>query len=404
MSSRSQQRKGKSPTIDEQAAINRVTELMAIPGQSGEEKTATEWIRKHLLAAGAKKGQICYDTAQKKSPAGGNCGNLILKLPGTFKAPRRLFSAHSDTVPLCVGAKPVRKGRMMAAAGKTALGADDRAGCAILLTSAVEILTRKLPHPPLTFLWSIQEETGMYGIRGAAWSKLGNPTMAFNYDGGKANTLVTGATGAYSMVITIEGKASHAGGSPEKGVSAAEVFGLAMADLRKGGWHGLIMKGGQRGSSNVGVIRGGAATNVVLDRLVIRAEARAHNKSLRRRILEAYFRAFARAAKTVRNTDSDCAAIEFEAEAKYEAFKLPKSDPSVVAAAEAIKALRMEPSYSISNGGLDANWLTARGIPAVTLGAGIRNAHTINEQLAIAEYIKSCRLTLLLAAPEKSTT
>lgn len=384
-------------TINEKAALDRVMKLMAVPGKSGEEFAVSECIRKALLSAGAKKSQLSYDTAHKKSPDGGNCGNLILKLPGTIKAPRRLFSAHTDTVPLCVGSKPVRKGGKIVAKENTALGADDRAGCAALLTAATEILQRKLPHPPLTFLWAVQEETGMHGVQGAALSKLGKPELAFNWDGGEPSNITIGATGAYKMIIRIRGIASHAGGRPEEGVSAAAVFGLAMAELQEGGWHGLIMKGGKRGTSNIGVVRGGEATNVVMDEMEVVAEARAHDKGLRKRILEAYLKAFVRAAKKVKNTAGNCAGIEFEANPKYEAFKLSMKDPSVVAAVEGVRALGMGPQFGVANGGLDANWLTARGIPAVTLGMGQGGAHTVKESLAIRKYLMGCRLALKLA-------
>ena len=77
----------------------------------------------------------------------------MFRLPGTFRGPRRLLMAHLDTVPVCVGARPVRRGnRITSAAPHTGIGADDRAGVAVVLGAALEILERKLPHPPLTFL------------------------------------------------------------------------------------------------------------------------------------------------------------------------------------------------------------------------------------------------------------
>ncbi len=82
--------------------------------------------------------------------------------------------AHMDTVPICVGAKPVRKGDAVVSADKqTGLGADDRAGVAALLSTALSILENRLPHPPLTFLWAIQEEVGLYGARHARIQSFG---------------------------------------------------------------------------------------------------------------------------------------------------------------------------------------------------------------------------------------
>src|SRR6185295_17115799 len=204
------------------------------------------------------------DDAHRHTPIGGQVGNLILKLPGTVRAPRRMLAAHVDTVPICVGSRPVRKGDKVVSANKeTGLGADDRSGAAILLTTVLSILGSKLPHPPLTFLWAVQEEVVLFGARYVRLSKLGKPRLAFNFDGGAANALKIGATGGYRMTIEVEGLASHAGNRPEEGVSAIAIASLAIAELVKGGWHGLVSKKEGEGTSNVGVINGGEATNVV---------------------------------------------------------------------------------------------------------------------------------------------
>ena len=105
--------------------------------------------------------------------------------------------AHMDTVPVCVGAKPVRKGETIVSADKqTGLGADDRAGVATLLSTALTILENRLPHPPLTFLWVIQEEVGLHGARHVEFRRLGKPKLAFNFDGGPAEKLTWGPLAA----------------------------------------------------------------------------------------------------------------------------------------------------------------------------------------------------------------
>src|SRR3954454_12326097 len=283
--------------ISDSAALALVMEMMAIPGRSGEEAAIMEFIRGKLIEAGIPQSALSFDDANRRTPIGGQVGNLVLKLPGTIRAPRRMLVAHVDTVPICVGSRPVRKGKFVVSANKdTGLGADDRSGAAILLTTVLAILDSKLPHPPLTFLWAVQEEVGLFGARHVKLSKLGKPRLAFNFDGGAANTLKIGATGGYRMTIEIEGLASHAGNHPEEGVSAIAIASLAVADLVQGGWHGLISKSDGDGTSNVGVIRGGEATNVVTDRLHIRAEARSHDPKFRQRIVHEIESAFTRAA------------------------------------------------------------------------------------------------------------
>src|SRR5439155_21250788 len=156
------------------------------------------------------------------------------------KGPRRMLSAHMDTVPICVGSQPKVHGEFVRSSNpNSGLGADDRAGAATILTAALEILENKLSHPPLTFCWFIQEEVGLQGARFVQKSLLGKPAMCFNWDGGASEKVTIGATGGYRMTIEVEGLASHAGVYPERGVSAIAIASLAIADLARDGWHGL---------------------------------------------------------------------------------------------------------------------------------------------------------------------
>lgn len=113
--------------------------------------------------------------------------------------------------------------------------------------------------------------------------------MAFNYD--SAAELTIGATGGYRIQIEIDGIASHAGARPEKGISAITVAALAIADLEKNGWLGAIKKGNNKGTSNIGIIRAGQATNVMCPHAELKAEARSHDPAFRKRILQEYRRA-----------------------------------------------------------------------------------------------------------------
>lgn len=379
-------------------ALQMVTEMMAIPGRSGEEAAIMDYIRGKLIAAGVAANALATDEAHRRAPHGGQVGNLVWKLPGTAAGPRRMLVAHVDTVPICVGSRPVQKGkRILAADPATGLGADDRAGAAVLLATALSLLRSGCKHPPLTLLWTVQEEVGLHGARLAKLSLLGRPRLAFNFDGGSPTKITIGATGGYRMTIDVRGIASHAGGAPAEGVSAIAIASLAIADLVQQGWHGQIEKGSHVGTSNVGVIHGGEATNVVTDHVQLRAEARSHDPRFRMRIVHEIERAFERAARRVRNSAGQCGAVQIEGQLDYESFRLARTEASVVAANAAVHAEGHEPELAISNGGLDANWLTARGIPTVTLGCGQRNIHTADEELDIADFHLARRIALRLA-------
>jgi tripeptide aminopeptidase len=375
-----------------------VVAMLAIPGPSGREGRVLRFIESRLRRAGVPRGAIQTDRAHRRSPLGGEVGNLVCKLPGTRRGSRRMLMAHADTVPLAEGTTPVvRRGIVVPAEKGFALGADDRAGAAAVLNAALEILRQKAPHPPLTFLWTVQEEVGLLGARHARLGLLGKPRLAFNFDGGSSEKLTIGATGGYRMEIEVEGIASHAGGAPEHGVSAIAVASLAIAELHREGWHGRIEKNGRTGTSNVGVFRGGEATNVVTPHVDVRAEARSHDPTFRKRIVRAIERAFRKAARGVRNQKGDCGQVRINGRLDYEAFKLDDDEPCLLTAEAVVRSVGGQPLRFVCNGGLDANWLSARGIPVVTLGCGQKNPHTTAEWLDLAEFYQGCRIALRLA-------
>jgi tripeptide aminopeptidase len=375
-----------------------VMELMAIPGRSGEERRVADVIGGYLRSAGLPAAAIQFDTAHRRTRLAGEVGNLIVKLPGTVRGPRRLFSAHLDTVPICIGSQPVRRGGLVYSRNQASgLGADNRAGCTVLLATALELLGSGAPHPPLTFCWFVQEEIGLEGSRHVVKRMLGRPACAFNWDGGSPYKLTVGATGGYRLEIEVRGVASHAGGAPEKGVSAIVIAALAIADLQRGGWHGAIEKEGRTGTSNVGVIQGGEATNVVTDQVRIRAEARSHDPEFRARIVQEIHEAFGRAVEEVSSVEGKKGEVGFLGRLDYDSFLLPADDPSVLEAEAAVRAIGQEPLRAVANGGVDANWTTRHGIPTVTLGCGQLNPHTTREALDVRQFEDACRIGLYLA-------
>ncbi len=78
-------------TPDSKRATELVLELMAIPGKSGQEGAVAEFVERKLRDAGARAAMIQRDNVHRRSPFKGETGNLILKLPGTIRGPRRMF-------------------------------------------------------------------------------------------------------------------------------------------------------------------------------------------------------------------------------------------------------------------------------------------------------------------------
>jgi tripeptide aminopeptidase len=389
--------------VDVATAEAHLMHLLSVEGVTGKEKNIAEAVSALLKKAGVPASAIRYDDANKRIPVPTETGNLIVDLPGTQPGPRLLFSTHLDTVPLCAGAKPRREGDRIVSDGTTALGGDDRTGCAVLVVVAETLLKHKLPHPDITLLFTVREESGLHGARELNPKDLGDVKMCVNVDGQKPADLIIGAVGQENWEVEITGKASHAGVAPEKGISATMVGALGLVEARNAGWFGKVAKGDAFGSSNIGIFGGrngtsaGDATNVVTDYAFLKGEARSPDAAFAVEIAEGYRAAFLKAQAAVKDDAGETAKVEFRKTTAYPPFKLNSDEPIVRRATRALEALGIAPNYVFSNGGLDANWLDKHGIPTVTIAAGQAEIHTVNEYVNLPEFATGCRIAVLLA-------
>jgi tripeptide aminopeptidase len=391
-------------TIDHEAATARLMKFLAVEGITGQEAAIGKQIVASLKEAGIPTKNIRYDDANSRIPVPTQTGNIIATLPGTKKnAKPILFMTHMDTVPLCAGAKPKLEGRRIVNTANTALGGDNRTGCAVLVNLAAELIKQKLPHPPITFLFTVREESGLFGAKHLNPADLGEVTMGFNVDSRTAADLVIGAIGADRWEVDIYGQASHAGVAPEKGISATMVLALAMAEIHEEGWFGKVVKDSKQGTSNVGMVCSGEgkpagdATNVVTDYIHVKGESRSHDARFVRRISAAYKTAFESAAKKVKDHEGKTAKIKFTSRLDYLPFRMKENDPVVKVAAAAVKSIGLKATMKITNGGLDANWMVKHGIPTVTFGAGQNEIHTVKEFVDLNEFDNGCKLAVAIA-------
>jgi tripeptide aminopeptidase len=391
--------------LDEEAAVDRLMRFLAVEGTTGKEKAIAQEVTRALKEVGVHRQAIRQDNANERIPVPTQTGNLIVSLPGTRPGPRLLFSTHLDTVPLCAGAVPVRSAKnRITAQGATALGGDNRTGVACLVTLAATLLQKKMPHPPLTLLFTVREESGLFGAHYLDPKDLGDVVMGFNVDGRSPSEITVGAVGAERWEVEITGRASHAGVHPEQGISATMVAALALATVREGGWFGKVRQPAGEGTSNVGSFGGhdgrsaGEATNIVTDYVHIRGEARSHDARFAKAITQAYRTAFLQAADRVTNDEGRKAKVKFTARLDYYPFRI-KDDAAVVQhALAAVKKIGLQPVVRIGNGGLDANWLVRHRIPTITFGAGQNQIHSIGEYVDLPAFLDGCRLAVALAA------
>ena len=392
--------------VDLAAATDRLMSFLAVPGITGEEAKIGKALVAALKSGGVPARAMRFDDAHTRIPLPTQTGNLIVQLPGRGDlktAPRLLFMTHMDTVPLCAGAVPKKQGRKIVSAVKTALGGDNRTGCAVLVTLAAELMRSKLDHPPLTLLFTVREESGLWGARHVALDDLGDIAMGYNFDGRSAAHVTVGAVGADRWEVEIFGRASHAGGAPERGISSTLILAEALSAVRKGGWFGKITKNTGKGTSNIGPVSGasggsaGDATNVVTDYVNVKGESRSHDAAFFKQITAAYKDAFTAAAAGVTNSEGKSGRVKFMTRTDYYPFRMKDTAPVVRRAIAAVRAQGLTPDVRVANGGLDANWLVRRGIPTVTFGAGQNEAHTVDEWVDLTEFEAACALVVGLA-------
>lgn len=397
---------GKTLPLNIKSAEAHLMKFLSVEGVTGEEKAIAAAVSSELKKVGVPGSAIRFDKVNKRIALPTQTGNLIVNLKGTRKGPRIAFSTHLDTVPLCAGAKPKRKGDRIVSDGKTALGGDNRTGCAVLVTLAETLLKHKLPHPPITLLFTVREESGLHGARELDLAELDGATMCFNFDGGPAAELITGAVGQDNWEAEIVGKASHAGVAPEKGISATLVAATALVEAQRGGWVGKVVKPEGQGTSNPGIFGGkdgkaaGDATNVVTDYVYVRGEARSRDAKFAAAIADAYEEAFKKAESAVKDSAGETAKVKFSKQHAYPPFNLKDESPILTHAKRAAESLGFTPKVVFSNGGLDANWLVKNGIPTVTFGAGQNEVHTIKEYVDLKEFANGCRIAVALATLE----
>jgi tripeptide aminopeptidase len=392
--------------VDVDYATDMLIRLLAIDSVTGFEAAIGAAIVDELKKAGVPASTIRYDTVHQRIKLPTEVGNLIVDLPGTKPGPRLLFSTHMDTVPLCKGAKPRREGDRIVSDGTTALGGDNGTGCAVLIALAKTLIDHKLPHPPITMLFTVREESGLHGARELDPKDLLGATMGFNVDSTHAALLTIGAVGQQNWEVTIKGKAAHAGVAPERGISSTLVASVGLTEAHRAGWFGKVVQPEGKGSSNVGIFGGkdgkpaGDATNVVTDYAHLVGEARSTDAAFAVKITEAFEAAFNKAKGEVKDADGNMAEVTFQTRTAYPPFLMSEDDPAVQRAKKAAQAMGLEPVTMVSAGGLDANWLVKHGVPTVTFGAGQAEIHTVNEYVVIPEFAQGCRLAVAIATLE----
>ena len=359
--------------INKRRLVNTFIKLVKIDSLSLREKKAVSYLKSELNKLGLKS----YYAGKVE---GGNAQNLVVDIPG--RGPRVLLNAHVDTVSPGIGIRPVKKNGFIIPGGQTVLGADNKAGVAAILEIIRLIQAKKISHPTLRVLFTVAEEIGLLGAV-AMPRKLLSARYGIVLDGGDINEILNRAPTQYSLSATVFGRAAHAGIHPEQGVNAIQAASRAIAKMRLG-------RIDAETTANIGVIKGGRATNIIPDKVELKGEARSHNLDKLRRQVDQM------EGVLVRTCAKFGAKARVEIRQAYTAFEINENSTLVKLAAAAIKSLGIKPVIKKTGGGSDANIFNAAGVQTIIMGVGADQVHTLSERLAIADLIKGTEIIVQL--------
>lgn len=329
-------------------------DLVRINSVSGDEKHIGLFLETKLLSLG-------LSTKWDKG------GNLYAYLPGEGET--ILFSAHMDTVPLAFDVEPLVEASLVHTGGKTALGADDKAAIAAILTTLETIQSEHLPHPNLVILISVREELGLQGIAELDTDLLSTVDHGYVFDAeGPVGTFITAAPGSSKLDVTFLGKGAHAGFSPETGISAIQMASDAIASMH-------LLRIDEETTANVGSFIAPGSRNIVCDKATLSFEARSLNPIKLLAQIE-HMKACLQEAAAKHGGK-----LILEERLLYESYRLDTSSPAFTHLRKACANLALPYTERPTLGGSDANVLNAKGIPTVVCTSGYEDPHTTNESI-----------------------
>ena len=352
----------------------KMVEIASVSGQEGafRDFLQAEFALRGLSAEEDRAGEILQ----------GNSGNLLVRIPGTVKAPVLLLATHMDTVVPGIGIKAIRgQDEVIRSEGDTILGADDKAGIAAILEAWDIIVENRLDHPPLELLFTVSEEQGLLGIKNFDFSIL-QARHAFVLDsGGAPGSIVIKSPCQNEIEYRVYGRAAHAGINPEDGVNAIQVMGRALAAMPCG-------RIDHETTCNFGIIEGGAARNVVAPTCRVKGEAR----SLSRNKLDQLTSDLTNIFRT--EVQNNGAEAEVDTCLLYPETTLPMDAEVVRLAINAADRVGLKSELLGTGGGSDASIINGHGIPCANLGIGMSAVHTTDEFIIIEDLVNDARLVL----------
>ena len=357
--------------INKDRLISFFNTILKINSPSKQEKDIISYLKTFLQDLGFN----CYedDTA---TITGGNANNLYGVLKGDPAKKTICFNAHTDTVKPTSNINIINDGKVIKTDGTTILGADDKAGVAIIIEAIHSIIENKVNHGDIYVLFTVQEEIGVSGAVNVNTDDF-KPDYCFSFDTGQpVVSLVAGAPTHWLMKYKIHGKAAHAAYS-KGSINAISIAAKAISKLQTGQLD-------EDSCCNFGKITGGERFNIVPDYCEVWAECRSRNNDKADKIQNLITKTFEEECETAG------AKLEKETYCGYKAFNINENDPQFILAKNTAIEMGINPEIEYSLGGYDASIFNQKGMPTMVVSTGYEKMHTTEEYIITDQFIKAC--------------
>jgi tripeptide aminopeptidase len=287
-------------------------------------------------------------------------------------------------VPLAAPVEVARDDGVLRNRNEAILGADNKAAVSTILGAARRLVAEGAPVG-IELLFTTCEELALAGAKAFDRGRLSSD-FGFVFDhASPIGELIVATPTYYRLEADFRGKAAHAGIRPEQGRNAIAAAARAIAAMPLG-------RLDPETTANVGRIEGGSAANVVAERCLVELEARSVDDARAGELVQQLVDVASEAA-----SDADCD-VETAVECLFRGYRLARSSPPVVAAANAMAALGIEPSYVTTGGGSDANAFVAAGLPVLNVANGTEHNHEPDECVTVGALEQMLDVTLGIVA------
>lgn len=258
--------------------------------------------------------------------------------------------------------------------GTTLLGADDKAGVAVIMSAAAHLIAHpEIPHGPIRLCFTCDEEIG-HGVDHIDLKKLG-AICAYTLDGDGEGMVDCETFSADQAVVTVTGVNIHPSIGKGKMVNALRILSEFLTRLPT-----------DRLSPETTDERDGFLHPYHIEGGVAEARVRVILRDFETPKLAEYATMLEAIADGLR-TKHPRASIDIRIVEQYRNMRegLAKEPRALEKALEATRAAGLEPVQSIIRGGTDGSRLTALGLPTPNLSTGEHNPHSPLEWTSLEE-------------------